>query len=93
MGSRGDCLILDEAMFLPEFGYGALLPTLSAWTNPQVWYTGSAVDQFVHDDGVVSPGCGSVAWPVTRHLCIWNGRRTASLDDAADMLDQTDDVA
>jgi hypothetical protein len=55
-GGRGfscDCLILDEAMFLPEFSYGALLPTLSARPNPQVWYTGSAVDQLVHDHGVV----------------------------------------
>src|SRR5262249_38186140 len=55
-GGRGfssDCLILDEAMFLPEMAHGALLPTLSARPNPQVWYTGSAVDQFVHENGVV----------------------------------------
>src|SRR5262245_7948162 len=55
-GGRGfssDCLILDEAMFLPEYGYGALLPTLSARPNPQVWDTGSAVDQEVHEDGIV----------------------------------------
>jgi hypothetical protein len=55
-GGRGfsaDCLILDEAMFLPEYGYGALLPILSAMPNPQVWYTGSAVDQDVHPDGTV----------------------------------------
>jgi hypothetical protein len=55
-GGRGfscDFLALDEAMFLPEFAYGALLPTLSARPNPQVWHTGSAVDQLVHADGVV----------------------------------------
>lgn len=55
-GGRGfssDCLILDEAMVLAESSHGALLPTLSARPNPQVWYTGSAVDQLVHDDGVV----------------------------------------
>jgi hypothetical protein len=55
-GGRGfssDCLILDEAMFLPEMAIGALLPTLSARPNPQVWYTGSAVDQQVHEDGLV----------------------------------------
>lgn len=54
-GGRGftaDCLILDEAMFLPETAHGALLPTLSARPNPQVWYTGSAVDQEVHEHGV-----------------------------------------
>lgn len=55
-GGRGfssDCLILDEAMDIPEMTHGALLPTLSARENPQVWYTGSAVDQWVHDNGLV----------------------------------------
>lgn len=52
-GFSGDCLILDEAMILPESAQGALLPTLSARPNPQVWYTGSAVDQNVHEHGVV----------------------------------------
>lgn len=55
-GRRGfscDCLIYDEAMFLPEFAHGATLPVLSARPNPQVWYTGSAVDQTVHENGVV----------------------------------------
>jgi len=52
-GFSGDCLILDEAMDLPETAHGALLPTLSARPNPQVWYTGSAVDQEVHDHGRV----------------------------------------
>lgn len=52
-GFTGDCLILDEAMILPETSHGALLPTLSARPNPQVWYTGSAVDKLVHADGVV----------------------------------------
>jgi hypothetical protein len=40
-------------MILPESAHGALLPTLSARPNPQVWYTGSAVDQQIHEDGVV----------------------------------------
>lgn len=52
-GYAGDDLYLDEAMFLPEFGYGALRPILSAKPNPQIVYTGSAVDQEIHDDGVV----------------------------------------
>jgi hypothetical protein len=55
-GGRGfvaDCLILDEAMILPESAHGALLPTLSARPNPQVWYTGSAVDRASQDDGLV----------------------------------------
>jgi phage terminase large subunit-like protein len=52
-GFTGDCLILDEAMILPESAHGALLPTLSARPNPQVWYTGSAVDQNIHEEGIV----------------------------------------
>jgi hypothetical protein len=52
-GFTGDCLILDEAMDLPVTAHGALLPTLSARPNPQVWYAGSAVDQNVHEHGLV----------------------------------------
>lgn len=55
-GGRGfsaDFLGLDEAMVLAESFHAALLPTLSARPNPQVWYTGSAVDQWHHEHGVV----------------------------------------
>jgi hypothetical protein len=52
-GFTGDCLFLNEAMILRESSMGALFFTLSARPNPQVWYTGSAVDQDVHDHGVV----------------------------------------
>lgn len=55
-GGRGfscDCLYLDEAMVISEAMHGALLPTLSARRNPQVWYLGSPVDQLVHEHGVV----------------------------------------
>ena len=55
-GGRGftaDCVILDEAMVLPEAFIGALMPTLSARPNPQLWYTGSAVDQEVMEHGIV----------------------------------------
>jgi len=55
-GGRGfsaDCLILDEAMIVPDAMHAALLPTLSARPNPQVWYTGSAVDQRIHEHGAV----------------------------------------
>jgi hypothetical protein len=55
-GFTGDLLVLDEAMELAEAFHGALLPTLSATSvtgNPQVWYTGSAVDQLIHENGVV----------------------------------------
>lgn len=55
-GFTGDLLVLDEAMDIPESFHGALLPTLSARSitgNPQVWYAGSAVDKWVHDNGIV----------------------------------------
>jgi phage terminase large subunit-like protein len=52
-GFTGDCLFLNEAMILRESSMGALFFTLSARPNPQVWYTGSAVDQDVHEHGVV----------------------------------------
>lgn len=52
-GFSCDLLVLDEAMFLPEDTMGALLPTLRARPNPQIWYTGSAVDQEVHKEGLV----------------------------------------
>ena len=55
-GGRGlacDHLFLDEAMILPEAALSALYPTLRARENPQVWFTGSAVDQDVHEHGLV----------------------------------------
>lgn len=52
-GFTGDCVILDEAMELPDSAIGALMPTVSARPNPQIWYTGSAVDQEIHENGVV----------------------------------------
>lgn len=55
-GGRGfscDLLELDEAMSLPEFAQGALLPTISARPNAQVVYAGSAVDKRVHEHGIV----------------------------------------
>lgn len=55
-GGRGftcDCLILDEAMILPDAFLSAVLPTLAARPNPQIWYTGSAVDQITHEHGLV----------------------------------------
>ncbi len=55
-GRRGftiDCLILDESMELPEAFYAALRPVVSAVENGQIWLTGSAVDQEVHEHGIV----------------------------------------
>lgn len=41
-GFSGDTVILDEAYNLGAEAMGALLPTLSAKPNPQIWYTSSA---------------------------------------------------
>lgn len=41
-GMSGDAVYLDEAFALTAPMMGALLPTLSARPNPQVWYTSSA---------------------------------------------------
>lgn len=55
-GSRGfsaDLLVFDEAMDLPEAVIAAMFPTKRAKPNPQVWYTGSAVNQEIHEHGVI----------------------------------------
>ncbi|MEU3426602.1 terminase [Streptomyces gardneri] len=41
-GFTGDCNILDEDMILGDDAMGALMPTMSAIENPQIWYLGSA---------------------------------------------------
>lgn len=41
-GWTGDCNILDECMILGDDAMGALMPTMSAVDNPQLWYLGSA---------------------------------------------------
>jgi hypothetical protein len=52
-GFTGDCVILDEAMILPSASMSALMPTMSARPNPQLWYLGSAVDRDEHPEGKV----------------------------------------
>src|SRR4051812_18108386 len=55
-GLTGDLVVLDEAMILPETVTGALVPTMAARSvhgNPQLWYAGSAVDQTIHEHGIV----------------------------------------
>lgn len=52
-GFSGTTVILDEAYDLPETAISALMPTMSAQPNPQLWYTSSAVDQEEQDNGIV----------------------------------------
>lgn len=44
-GFTGDLIVLDEAFALTSKMTRALLPTLSARPNPQVWYTSSVGDE------------------------------------------------
>jgi hypothetical protein len=41
-GFTGDCNILDESMILGDEAMDALLPTMAAVDDPQIWYLGSA---------------------------------------------------
>lgn len=69
-GFSGDCVILDEAYNLGGDAMAALLPTLSARQNPQLWYASSAgmesSEQLlrVHERGVegVSPRLAYFEW-------------------------------
>lgn len=38
-GFSADCIVLDESFELSDAALGALMPTLSARPNPQIWYT------------------------------------------------------
>jgi hypothetical protein len=58
-GFTGDLLVFNEAMIISRAAHGAILPTLSAKSiqgNPQVWYAGSPVDQWIHEHGLVLAG-------------------------------------
>ncbi|MGW7085025.1 terminase [Streptomyces sp. NPDC054871] len=41
-GFTGNTIVLDEDMILGDDAMGALMPTMAAVENPQVWYLGSA---------------------------------------------------
>jgi hypothetical protein len=45
LGFTVDCMFFDEAMIIDDGQHQALLPTLSARPNAQIWYTGSAPDE------------------------------------------------
>lgn len=52
-GFSGSPILFDEPMFLSEVSMGSILPVMSAQPDPQAWFTGSSVDQEIHEDGVV----------------------------------------
>lgn len=51
-GLSGEFVAIDEAMIVPESVIGALMPTLTAFENQQMVYSGSAVNQSVHPHGM-----------------------------------------
>lgn len=89
-GFTGDCLLLDEAMFLPETTIGALLPTLSARPNPQIWYTGSAVDQLVHDHGSVFARVRRRGIAREPAIAYYEWSAEGEIDDVGERLDDED---
>jgi len=89
-GGRGfssDCVILDEAMYLPEATIGALVPTLSARRNGQIWYTGSAVDQSIHEHGSAFARVRRRGMSGDDGLAYYEWSVDAELDTVAEYLD------
>ncbi len=77
LGFSGDVVILDEAFELPDAAVAALLPTMSAKPNPQIWYTSSAARQEVH------PNCRVLA-SVRRSAIAGDSPRLAFLEWSVD---------
>lgn len=50
-GFTGDLVVIDEAYDFPAAAAAALVPTMSARPNVQIWYASSAVDQEKNPDG------------------------------------------
>lgn len=83
-GGRGfsaDCIIFDEAFEISEELLAALLPTLVARSNPQVWYTGTAVDQQVHRNGVVFTRVRERGLAGVERLAYFEWSHEGTLDD------------
>ena len=50
--AKVDCLVLDEAMYLPSAAIASILFVLGRAPNPQLWYMGSAPNQLTQPDSV-----------------------------------------
>ncbi|MEU6580658.1 hypothetical protein [Nocardia sp. NPDC046763] len=50
-GLQGDCVFLDEAMYVQPTMIGSLVPTMASRPNPQLWWVGSAVDKRIMPHG------------------------------------------
>ncbi len=90
-GMRGfagvDLLVLDEAMIISEAAHSSSMPTIrasKAERGPQLWYTGSAVDQEIHDNGIV--------WARVRERGIAGGDESLAYFEWSIDVEHPDDV-
>ncbi len=86
-GGRGfsaDCLLLDEAQILSAAAWSAILPTMSARPNPQVWLMGTPPTP--DDDGEVFArlrGAGILGKDSRLAYLEWSAEPEDNLDDPA----------
>jgi hypothetical protein len=77
-GFSGDCVLLDEAQNLPDAAVEALMPTMSARPDPQLWYTFTGADKDLTPCGHTArvrrrgiagkdPGLAYFEWSVDPH--------------------------
>ncbi len=50
--AKANCVILDEAMYLPTASIASILFILGRAQNPQLWYLGSSPDQITQPDSI-----------------------------------------
>ncbi|MFD9515938.1 terminase [Streptomyces sp. NPDC059979] len=81
-GFTGNCNLMDEAMILGDEPMGALMPTMAAVKDPQIWYFGSAGigSASVHlarlrrralqamETGVPDPSLAYLEWSINPHV-------------------------
>lgn len=81
-GFSSDCLLLDEAQILGAAAWSAILPTMSARPNPQVWLFGTPPTE--NDDGEVFErlrGLGIDGKETRVAYLEWSADRDDPLDD------------
>lgn len=76
-GSSDDLIVFDEAYDLPAAAVGAMLPSLSARKNPQVWYTSSAPH---HDSVMLHRLRDRAVKPDSGRLCYFEWCNPSSVD-------------
>lgn len=83
-GFSADCLLFDEAQVLTDETWSAVLPTISARPNPQIWLTGTPPTDM--HDGEVFHRIRQAAFDATDRRLTW-------VEWSADHGDDLDDPA